>query len=335
MYCVKPEEFASLRVVRSKLFATLAIIGGVLALQFSPPKCEAAIQGITVSPFLQQVDINAADTTKTFSLTLTNNTQSAQQLTLSTQDVGSLSDSGGIRFISRSDYQQRYGLTSWIALATDLVDLNPGQSKAVEVTIENKTSLQPGGHYGVVIAYVASATPQASDGVQISQQLTSLIFVTKHGGEHYDLSLKAVAPNGNWLHLPDTVRLQFYNPGNVHVIPRGIVSLKNAAGHVIAHGVINDDSNIILPDASRQIYVKLSLPNTALQLPGPYSISVDYRYDGLATTTNKTVLLHFIGLKIYLVIIVMLGLLGFVVVSQYRRSKAGRQTISKKPPSNL
>ncbi|MBC7546803.1 hypothetical protein H7171_03600 [Candidatus Saccharibacteria bacterium] len=306
--------------MRNKLLLLGVIIGGLITLGWPTTAVSAApLQGITLSPFLQPVEINPGDTSKTFTLTITNNMLSAQQLHLSPQDFGSLNDSGGILFAGNAEYSQKYGLTSWLTLATNSVLLEPGESKAVDVTIDNRSSLQPGGHYGAVIASIDSESIKGSNNVQISQQLTSLILVTKHGGEHFDLSLKDIAPNGNWLHLPNTVRLRFQNPGNVHVIPRGVVSLKNSAGQVVARGVINDDSNYVLPETYRQIYVKLTPVKTGIQLPGPYTVSVDYRYDGLAVTRNKTIGLRFAGLKIYLVFILIVGLLIVVGFRRYKR----------------
>jgi hypothetical protein len=261
---------------------------------------------------------------KSFDVVLTNHTKSVQELNLATKDFGSLNDTGGIVLEGSNSYSQKYGLASWLSLEKDTVVLQPGESATVLATIDNRSSLQPGGHYGAVVATVGSLDAAQNNHVIINQQLVSLVFVNKVGGEHYDLKLAAIRSNGNWLHLPNEVHLRFQNPGNVHVIPRGIVKLKNSAGQVLAQGIINAESGYVLPETFREIPVQLTTVKKGLPLPGNYQLSVEYRYDGLDHFAVKNKGVFFVNLWGYLVLAVVLG--GSIVI--YR--KRSRQKSSKK-----
>ena len=268
----------------------------------------AASNAISLSPFLQNITVSESDTTKSFNLKLTNNSPNVQELDLTTRDFGSLNDSGGILLKGTTDdYSQHYGLTSWLTLEADTVVLQPGEARTILVSVNNRQDLQPGGHYAAVVASVKSLDEQTGNRVVVNQQVLSLILVDKQGGDHYDLKLKQVEQNGNWLHLPNDIKLQFQNPGNVHVVPRGQVLLKNPAGSVIAKGIINSETAFVLPATLRDLYVRLTPVGHSLPLPGIYHVEVDYRYDGIDQTANKSFAVRFINLKLYTAILLLIG----------------------------
>ncbi len=283
--------------------------------------------GITLSPFEQQISLAPDDTTKTFNLLLTNNTNNLQELSISARDFGSLNDTGGVLLEGSKSYTQKYGLTSWLVLGTDTVVLQPGEKRNIPITIENRSSLQPGGHYGAVVVSVTGLNNQKSNQVLINQQLLSLLFVKKIGGEHYDLKLKEVEQNGNWFNLPTTVKLRFQNPGNVHVAPRGLVKLKAPSGKVLAQGIINAESAYILPETFRELYVPLIKVNSSLPLPGAYKVEVDYRYDGLDVVAHKSYLVRYVNLWLGVLVL----LIAVTTASIVKGRKKNKKNAAQKP----
>ena len=282
-----------------------------------------ASNAISLSPFVQNITIESSDSTKSYELELTNNSPNLQEIDLSSHDFGSLNDSGGVLLIGSNDsYSQHYGLTSWLTLETDTVVLSPGESRQVLVSVNNRPDLQPGGHYGAVVATVKSLDDTSGNHVVINQQLLSLVLVDKQGGEHFDLALASVEQNGNWLHLPNDIKLHFSNPGNVHVTPRGKVLLRNPAGTTVAQGVINTESAYILPASFRDLYVKLTPTSRALPLPGVYHLEVSYRYDGLSVAATKRYAVHFISLKLYAIIATIVIVIIVLLKRRRKRSKS-------------
>ncbi len=297
-------------------------------------KPPAPTNAISLSPFLQNITVTTSDTSKTFNLELTNHSKSVQELDLTSRDFGSLNDTGGVLLISdpKNNYSQHYGLTSWLTLGTDTVVLQPDEARSVLVSINNRDDLQPGGHYGAVVVSVRSLDDKTGNHVVVNQQLLSLVLVDKQGGDHFDMQLKSVEQNGNWLHLPSSVKLQFQNPGNVHVTPRGQVLLRNPAGSVVAKGFINSESAFILPASLRDMYVSLSPVGHSLPLPGVYHVEVDYRYDGLNTSAIKRYAVHFINLKLYLAIAITLVV---IIVVLRRRFRSQNQHLQSAGQSGL
>lgn len=304
------------------LFAGMLLLvsSHVLATSRSKP----ATKGITLSPFQQQISIAPDDVSRNFELRYTNNTAGLQELNLSARDFGTLNDTGGILLEGNSNYTQKYGLSSWIKLGTDTVVLKTGETRSVPVTIENRATLAPGGHYGAVVASVNSLKDETGNRVVINQQLLSLILVNKVGGEHYDLRLKSISQNGNWLHLPNTIRLRFQNPGNVHVVPRGEVKLKSPAGKVLAKGIINSESAFVLPESFRELYVTLKpVGGNTLSLPGVYHVDVEYRYDGIDRIATRSYAAKYINLVLCLLLVIV-ALAAAWQINRYLRRKKRR-----------
>lgn len=260
--------------------------------------------GITISPFLQRVTIQSDDIEKNFKVKLTNNTASLQELRMSVRDFGSLNDTGGVLLEGNSEYVKKYGLTSWLKLSSDTVVLQPKESREVQVTLQNRTSLQPGGHYAAVVASMKSLDEVSGNEVAVNQQLMSLVLANKTGGEQYALKLTDIDQNGNWLKLPSVIKLRFQNPGNVHVVPRGTVLLKSPSGSILAKGVINSESAFVLPETFREIYVPLTKVSNDFPFPGLYKVEVEYRYDGIEKTAHKSQFVRFINLKLWLILLI-------------------------------
>ena len=308
---------ASLRQLLLVALVFGALFSPVAANAVEPPKPQNTKNGITISPFLQQINILPDDGTKSFTLKLTNNTSNLQELILTSRDFGSLNDTGGVLLEGNPNYTQKYGLTSWMTLGTNTIVLQPKESKEVPVAITNRASLQPGGHYAAVVVSVKALDTVTGNAVAINQQLMSLILVNKAGGERYALKLAGIQENGNWLRLPNTVKLRFQNPGNVHVIPRGTVLLKDPTGKILAKGIINAESAYVLPETFRELYVPLAKVSNDLPFPGAYRVEVNYRYDGINKTAQKSSIVKFINLKLFIFLIVF-ALIIWKAVSNYK-----------------
>jgi hypothetical protein len=285
---------------------------------------------VTITPFLQTVTLPAADPDKTFPVFITNNSNKVQDYAFSVVDFGSLNNTGGIVFAGaqQSSFIQKHGLRSWLSIDPASISIEPGKTVDITARIVNDDSLAPGGHYAAVVASVVGDINVQENGVSISQKLTSLVFATKTGGEKYDLSLKKIAYTSPWSKLPKNVKLQFANNGNVHVVPRGTVELRNNTGHTVAKGIINEASSYVLPESERDIIVALKPAGKQLNLPGGYNIVTTYRYDGYDNYAMKSLGLRYIpweALIIFLIIIMTLGL-GYY---KYSSSFIGRKIARK------
>ncbi|MEK7594955.1 MAG: hypothetical protein AAB436_04940 [Patescibacteria group bacterium] len=297
---------------------------------------------ITIVPFLQSVRVQASEPTKTFDLTLTNKTAQTQNFHLSVLNFGTLNETGGLVFTGSNTktLAKKYGIASWLRLSTNDLSLQPNQTATVQATIINDSSLSPGGHYGAVVASVNSSDVAGSNQVNVKQELSSLVFATKVGGEKYDLKLDSMRYESSWGRLPSSVTLRFKNTGNVQVVPRGIVKLISPRGRVISQGAINEASSYVLPETYRQIPV--SLQNVAREgwWPKFYRLEIYYRYDGINSFATKSYTLYLVNLPAIIVSTLTLAALLVAAVQLWRYEARRRsrpkpvasKVVYKKPP---
>jgi len=273
-----------------------SLIFFVFFLSFSAfsKECRAEEQntakGFSVNPFFQEINLEKDQAEKTFAVEITNNTENLAVLKLSVVDFGALDESGGVAFLGDSkNLTNKYSLASWISLENDGLVINSGEKQSVRVTIQNKESLAPGGHYAAILAKLDSSDNSLdhdASKVALDPSFSSLIFVRKIGGEIYGLSLKDQEISKGILGLPSNIRLRFQNTGNVHVTPHGLVRLSDPLGREVARGIINQESALILPETFR--IFPTSLQKTALAfVPGYYKLAIDYRYDGKDSFTTE------------------------------------------------
>lgn len=254
-------------------------------------------KGFTISPPFQEVIFDKDQTKASFFIEITNNGSLSKILGLSIVDFGSLDESGGVAFLGSklSDWQKRYGLASWVSLEKDSVIIAPQSSEKINVMINNKDSLSPGGHYAGLMASLVNDEQSGKNTVGIKQVFTSLIFAKKIGGEKYDLFLNSADFNNFYaLKIPDEMKLRFQNRGNVHVVPRGLITITDPLSRIVAKGVINEESSIIIPESFR-MYPVMIRSDIPVFFPGRYTMEVSYRYDGVNDFSNEQFSFYYFG----------------------------------------
>jgi hypothetical protein len=244
-----------------------------------------AVNGLTVSPPLKEVTLGPGLIETATYVTLQNNTSQSIRAHLQLADLRALGEYGGTS-LDKAGLSDKYDLADWMTLPSgDTVIIASGETLRVKVDIANRSDLAPGGHYGAVVITSSSDNSVKSD-VNINQQLVSLLFIKKLGGEVYGLQLES-QDYKKTSGIPQEVTTRFKGTGNVHVIPRGYIEVTDPVGKVVAKGIINEDSNIVLPDKSRQ-FVSLMNPIAAADRSGRYKVTVYYRYDGQKDFSSQT-----------------------------------------------
>jgi len=275
--------------------------GMVLVLALGPAgACFGAEDvGLRISPVLQDVSLPANKPSVSYGVTIANNTGVDQAFRLAVRDFGSLDESGGVAFLGdpASEFVQAHGLSGWMSLDKSSVTVPVGGKIQVVVTIRNDDKLRLGGHYGVLTAEALTApgTPASSTRVGVTQVLSSLFLVVKDGSPPPNLRLLSQVLGGNSLwHLPDGVFQRFEDDGDVHVVPRGIITITDPLGRMVERGVMNEDSGNILPGSIRRFQTPLVSIAWA-SLPGRYTITSAYRYDGKLDTQVSTSMFWYVG----------------------------------------
>ena len=245
-------------------------------------------KGLYVSPPFTDMEIGSGDIQKYFDLELKNNGAGTLMVNLSVVDFGTLDESGGVAFLttSKEPGDRKYALASWVSLEKDWVIIEPGKTEKVKITILNKQSLSAGGHYGAVVATIKTESKVSKDYVGLNQSLASLIYIQKTGGEKKSLVINKIDFESNFLRFPNLIKLRFENNGNVHLVPRGKIEVKNRWGEIVVKATINEASAVIMPESFR-VFITKPGQISRWVWPGLYTIETSFRYDG---KTNFAVL---------------------------------------------
>lgn len=270
------------------LLLVVGAIGSGQALAAQPAATKSPV-GITISPSLKDITINSGLITANTSVTLTNNSGARLIGTLRLLDIDT-SQSTGFAFLNTNTSDSTpYRLANWLSLPNgETVNIADGQTITIPVVVDNRADLAPGGHYGAVV--VAFGTPSPNPGAtkaDFKQQLASLLFVKKRGGERYGLELselKALPTNK----IPTTIIFKFLNSGNVHVAPLGYVTVAGPNGKVVAKGIINTDATLILPGKDKLLESTLQVVDKHV-VSGRYTVSAHYRYDEAGSFSTKAI----------------------------------------------
>jgi hypothetical protein len=310
------------------LLTCLALVGISLYIGTLGVHSQSENGDITIDPVYQQVIVKPSPDTQQFSFKITNHTKSAQTFSLKAVDFGSLNDTGGVAFIGvkTPDLNYKYALSPWIKVENKSIVVGPGQTLKQSVLITDVHSMPPGGHYGAIFIQPQKSNEQGqSSKVEVSQVVSSLVFVNKVGGDVYKLDLESNKSNQSLFKLPSKVTLRFHNGGNIHLVPRGKITINDSKGRIIREGLVNEDSGIMLPESNRQ-FVSIMQNRAMSWLPGNYYLNVKFRYDGKDSYTVKTIKFFYFGkVLIYVLpILIVLGLIVFFIVkkSMWKKLKA-------------
>jgi hypothetical protein len=285
---------------------------GQAASQSAPPK------GLTISPAFGQIIVKPDETEHPLSFTITNNENAPINVDLSSADFNTLNESGGLFFVGTNPtaLQQKYGLANWLSLPQKNITLLPKQTRVVSASIINSSTLAPGGHYGALLVSQAAATSngQPANKVDIHPITSSLMFVTKLGGDTHVLKLLSASYSKSLISLPKNIDLRFSNEGNTHLVPRGFATITNSKGQVLSRGILNENSGIILPQTTRGYQITMNAASN-MAPSGKYKLTIGYRFDGISGYRFYAASLLHAGLFI---VLLGLAILLAMVAAVYR-----------------
>ncbi len=290
-----------------------------------------ASNGVTFSPTQKEVVVSSGLLEAVTNVTVTNNTGKSLIGTVRLVDFKTLKETGGLLFSQAGVPIDKYGLANWMALANgDAINVPDGQSRDIKVNIMNRSDLAPGGHYGAVVISLNTTIASSGQKANFKQELVSLLLVKKLGGERYGLNLESLSADSN-RDIPKSVGLRFKSTGNVHVTPRGYAQVTDPRGKLVAKGIINPESTIILPETSRQFITSLSSVADS-KLPGRYKITAYYRYDGQDQFSTRTVYINrFVWSPFLIVGMILTGTVVLLVMLKLLHNRRKNKHFLKLP----
>lgn len=147
-------------------------------------------------------------------------------------------------------------LAEWIVIDESPVTIAPERSLEIPFTVKVPDNAAPGGHFAAIL--VSTQPPEAERGtlaVRTSQIVSSLFFVRVAGDVIENGVIRSFTTARTFVEEPKaTFELRFENKGNVHLQPRGTITIYNMWGKERGVIPINNRTHFgnVLPESVRK-----------------------------------------------------------------------------------
>lgn len=234
-------------------------------------------------------------------------------------DFKSDNKSGTPIFLKKGESSGTYSLSSWISVSKEPIILKPNESAALNFNITVPANAEPGGHYAGILFSTEPPDPTGTNQIGLASKVGSLILVRVGGAAKEAANITNFTTNKN--NYENAQNIEFSttvaNTGNVHVQPKGVISVKNVVGGQVAAIDVNQLSANVLPGSSRIFDSSWKDPGFKL---GYYTATVTLNYGNPAqTVTSQTSfwIIPWMTLLIALIILVVALVVLYFAIKKY------------------
>lgn len=219
-----------------------------------PQHSYAADFSITVSPSFLLLNTNPGQST-TGTVRIQNNGSQIQNLTVGFLKIKPAT-SGDQLDLEQVDPNDPF--LTWASLDKDHLEIAPGRSETVQLTINAPTEAALGYYYALSLQDTNTAVAGDDNTVVTGATAVPILLEVVVPEAKRDIQIVDYSVTHNFYdYLPTTFRITLKNTGNVHVAPRGNIFInkakdKNAATAIATLDVNNDSAGgYILPGSTR------------------------------------------------------------------------------------
>lgn len=248
-------------------------------------------------------------------------------------DFTSDNASGAPKFLPDSEDNGKYSLKKWISITKESVTIDPGKSEAFNFIISVPADAEAGGHYAGILF---STDPAAigGTGAALKSKVGSLVLVRIAGDIKEAASIKGFKADKDGYDNANKVSfdVNVENTGNVHVQPKGVITIKNIFGGKVASVDVNSLSANVLPGSTRIFNSTWTDPGFKL---GFYTATVTLNYGNpsqIISAQTSFWIIPWMTLLIALIVLILLLLTLYFAIKKYNSWIVSRAT--KKSPDS-
>jgi hypothetical protein len=225
----------------------------VLALSLSASSASAqttASQGLTISPFLLERQMDKGQTLNEI-IDAVNTTNRTLPVDISVMDFIPVGDNGQQQYLDPGQGDPHFSLSSWISIKNNPKQvLKPNERTEVNFSITAPQNADNGSHWGAVM-FSFQGPAVSGSAVQVTQKIGAIVLI-KLGKAQEDGRITNFQTDKNFYeYSPVRFLTSFNNTGNVHVKPRGAITITNSFGKKVGSVLVNENANNVLPQSSR------------------------------------------------------------------------------------
>jgi hypothetical protein len=208
-------------------------------------------QGLTISPFLLERKMEKGDSSDEI-IDITNTSSRPLPVLVTINDFLPVGEDGQQAFLDPGQGDPHYSLSSWIHITSNPKPiLGPNEKTSIHFTITAPQNADDGGHYGAILFTFQPGQVEGT-AVAVEQKLGAIILVKLGKAVENGQITQFGAEHSFYNYPPVTFVTRFKNLGNVHVKPRGGITITNMFGSKVATVVMNENANNVLANSERQ-----------------------------------------------------------------------------------
>jgi len=277
----------------------IALIGGMI---FSPLFFAQAAIG--VSPVTFELTASPGDVIINQLKVYNPSTDTVIGIKMEVEDIAPTGEMGHVTVEPAET--ETYSIARWVKTEPEEFTLNPREEKFVTFTITVPENVEPGGHYGVVLAGTKGIAGPGTVGATIVERVGALVLLITPGEMREELVVKDfIAPRYSE-YGPINFTMRFENKGTVHVKPTGYVTVTNWLGQKVGDAGFSPLN--VLPGGVRKFETTL---DKKWLLAGKYTATLSGSY-GMSNIPFAPVVITFwafpwkMGLGILIVLILFI-----------------------------
>lgn len=173
------------------------------------------------------------------------------------RDFKAEGESGRPKLISPGS-EEGYYLASWIDITREGLKFAPREEKTVPFTVNVPADIGPGGYFSAILFGTEPPRVQLDSedkgaGMSIGQQTASLVLLQVKGEVDERAQIREFNTDKDFYNTPFTVNflVRIENNGNVHIKPRGTITIVNMFNKEVGVVRVNENGGNILPNSIR------------------------------------------------------------------------------------
>ena len=152
--------------------------------------------------------------------------------------------------VGLTEEESSFSLASWITVTPSELQIPPKSTRIFNFKISVPLNAEAGGHFGSIVFRIGGG-PITQTGASVTQELGALVLLRVAGESTEAASLESFLPKKKfWEYGPVEFEIKTKNNGNVHLKPKGTITVFNSFGKNV--GEIEVEPKNVLPGAVRK-----------------------------------------------------------------------------------
>lgn len=301
---------------RNIIYITIIVFIAIIALRFGRVQAQSRLP-MTVAPARQEITIDPGESSAV-NIRFYNFSESPVSGIIRVADFIVDNNQGAPRIIE--DFGQlspRFSAQTWATIPYDRITIAANDKVSLQARINVPVDAHPGGRYLAVYFEPTVPVPQAvgaekEAGTGVSARIASLIYLRVAGPTTEKALISRFFAPGFFEYGPIRVESQIMNRGDLHIRPRGVITMTNIFGAPVDQ--INIKEENIFPDVVRNYESSLGKK----WMMGKYKLSLTASYGDQGQVLERFIYVWVFPWRVALATILTIVILALIATNFYK-----------------